>query len=78
MQNRLLKITDVAEALGLCPLTIRNNMSAKLRGLPHSPVADLPWLRIGRVVRLREEDLESFINSLVPEVVGEAAGSLAE
>ncbi|MBI5178155.1 MAG: helix-turn-helix domain-containing protein [Nitrospinae bacterium] len=56
----LLKEGDVATILGISPLTLRNERS---RGK-----ISIPYVRIGRLIRYRIEDLNSFIeqNRKVP------------
>lgn len=51
MTTKLLKAGEVAERLGLSPLTVRKWIFERR----------LPVVRIGRAVRVREEDVEALI-----------------
>ena len=57
--NRLLSIEEAATMLSLSPRTIRNQVGPKaMRNFPIKPV------RIGRAVRFRLSDVQSFIDKL--------------
>ena len=51
-EERLLTVNDVAERLRVHPITVRRHIKA----------GDLPAVRVGRAVRVREVDLEEYLN----------------
>lgn len=52
---RLLTIAETADALGLQPSTLNTWRSTKRY--------DLPWIRSGRLIRYKEDDIARFIES---------------
>ena len=50
--TRLLAVTDVAERLGLSPKTVRRFIASQ----------QLPVHRLGRALRVSEEDLAAFVD----------------
>lgn len=55
--NRLLTVDDVADQIGICKRTV------------YEWVADgrLPHFRLGRVLRFRQPDIDSFIDRMIEE-----------
>lgn len=50
---------EAARALGVAPGTLK---SARLHRLPSSPLRDLPYVRIGRAIRYRRQDIIDWID----------------
>ncbi len=59
--TKLLRISDVADRLAVSPLTVRKWVFQKR----------LPIVRVGRAVRVREEDLDALVRlGYEPLVIG--------
>lgn len=52
--------TEAAKALGMSAGTLK---AARLHRLQSNPLRDLPHVKIGRSVRYRRDDIESWINA---------------
>lgn len=63
MPERLLSIEDVAERLGLSPLTVGDKLRA----------GALPGLKVGRLWRVREADLDAYVRELAEAAAPERA-----
>jgi predicted DNA-binding transcriptional regulator AlpA len=61
---------DAAHLLGVSPGTLK---AARLHRLPSNPLRDLPHVRIGRTVRYRRSDIESWIEANTVQPSGGAA-----
>ncbi len=64
MTERLLSIEDVAERLGLSPVTVGDKLRA----------GELPGFHLGRYWRVREADLDAYVRELA-EAGAEAAAA---
>ena len=62
-EDRLLTVTEVAEWLRVHPITVRRHIKA----------GELRAIRVGRAVRVREADLEEYLDG-----IGECGSSLDE
>jgi len=60
MQNQLLEEREVAEYLRISVITLRNWRSAR---------RELPYIKVGGMVRYRSKDIENYLKDKTVEVV---------